>query len=272
MGIPITSDAELGQARATRWWVRGRRIGSIARAADFVDDVGFALLFPAPRAAVPSLWEAVAGEDEEPFGAGMGTNEQRVWTWKDELPRQGLAWYGAFLGGRGSFLSPDLLRALYPAAGDPTDHHSLQLSPAAHEIAEAITAEPLPSATLRALVGDRSRYQRAITELQRSLLVTTAGVQETGSGWPAALIALTCHQFDVGGGPDHSLAAERFLDTMLATTPAELGRAFRWPVAQARVRLDELVEKGRATYDGTHYRAQHRTRHPARYRARRPTS
>ncbi|MEI8412667.1 MULTISPECIES: AlkZ-related protein [unclassified Kribbella] len=245
---------ELGQARATRWWVRGRRIGSIERAGAFVDDVGFALLFPAPRAVVPSLWEAVAGEDAEPFGAGMGKNEQRVWTWKDELPRRGLAWYGAYLGGRGTFLSPELLRALYPAAGDPSDHQSLQLSPAAHEIAKAITDEPLPSATLRALIGDKSRYQRAITELQRNLLVTNAGVHESGSGWPAAVIALTCELFDVGGGTDHAFATERFLDTMLETTPGELGRAYRWPVPQARAHLNELVDDGRATFDGTRYR------------------
>ncbi|WUJ71857.1 hypothetical protein OG809_01065 [Kribbella soli] len=248
---------ELGRARAARWWVRGRRIGSIERAGAFIDDVGFALLFPAPRAVVPSLWEAVAGEDEEPFGSGMGKNEQRVWTWKDELPRRGLAWYGAYLGGRGTFLSPDLLTALYPAAGHPSDHQSLELSPAAHEIAEAIAGEPLPSATLRALIGDRSRYQRAITELQRNLLVTTAGVHESGSGWPAARIALTCEQFEVGGGTDHALATERFLATMLQTTPGELGRAFRWPVAHARARLDELAENGRAKADGTRYSPNH---------------
>jgi hypothetical protein len=61
----------------------------------------------------------------------------------------------------------------------------------------------LPSATLRALIGDRNRYQRAITELQRQLLVTTAGVQESRSGWPSALLELTCHRFDVGNGQDH---------------------------------------------------------------------
>ena len=107
-----------------------------------------------------------------------GHERATVWTWKDELPRRGLAWYGAYLGGRGSFLSPELLAALYPGAGDPGDHLYLDLSPTAHEIAEAIAAEPLPSATLRALIGDRGRYQRAITELQRNLLVTTAGVHE----------------------------------------------------------------------------------------------
>lgn len=246
-------DAELGQARAERWWVRGRRIGSVERAGAFIGDVGFALLFPAPRMVAPSLWEAVAGEDEEPFGSGMGKNEQRVWTWKDELPRRGLAWYGAYLGGRGSFLSPGLLAALYPGAGEPDDHKDLQLSPPAHEIAQALAMEPMSSASLRSLVGDRNKYQRAITELQRNLLVTTAGVQETSSGWPAAVITLTCDQFDVGGGQDHTRAAFHYLATMLAATPGELARAFRWSTAQARDRLDELVDSDRAKFDGRHY-------------------
>ena len=54
----------------------GRRVRSIARAAAFVDDVGFALLFPSERVLVPSLWEAVAGEDAEPFASGMGSDER----------------------------------------------------------------------------------------------------------------------------------------------------------------------------------------------------
>ncbi|HEY0616517.1 MAG TPA: hypothetical protein VGD15_02970, partial [Kribbella sp.] len=179
--------------------MRGRGVGTIQRAGKFVDDVGFALLFPAPRPIGPSLWEAVAGEDSEPFGTGMGEDEQKVWGWKDELPRRGLAWYGAYLGGRGTFLSPTLLAALYPGAGELDDHEQLELSPAAHEIAAALAIEPLSSAALRSLLGDRNKYQRAITELQRNLLVTSAGVQELSNGWPAALLTLTCEQFDVGG-------------------------------------------------------------------------
>jgi hypothetical protein len=248
------SDVRLGRARARRWWVSGRRVKSIERAAAFVDDVGFALLFPAPRALAPSLWEAVTGEDVEPFAAGMGTDEQRVWTWKDELPRRGLAWYGAFVAGRGSLLSPGLLAALYPGAGQVDDHESLPLSAAAHEIARALVVEPLPSAFLRTLIGDRNRYQRAVAELQRQLLVTTAGVQESRTGWPSALVELTCRRFDVGGRHDPSLVAAQFLDTMLQATPADLARALRWPMLQARARLDQLVDAGQATSKADCYR------------------
>ena len=249
-----SSEVALGRARARRWWVAGRRIGSIERAATFVDDVGFALLFPSPRLLAPSLWEAVAGEDADAFATGMGANEAKVWAWKDELPRRGLAWYGAFLGGRGSFLSPALVAALYPGNGEIDDHESLPLSPTAHEIAGALAGQPLPSAALRALIGDRNRYQRAIVELQRQLLVTNAGVQENRSGWPSALIELTCHRFAVGAGQDNGLVATRFLDTMLVASAGDLARAVRWPTAQARAQLDELVRAGRAVADGPLYR------------------
>jgi hypothetical protein len=244
---------DTAEQRARRWWVRGRRVGSVDRAGRFVDDVGFALLFPAPKPIGPSLWEAVAGEDEEPFAGGMNDNEQKVWSWKDELPRRGLAWYGAFLGGRGSFLSPTLLAMLYPGDGELDDHEHLDLSPAAHELAAALAVEPLSSATLRALLGDKNKYQRAIGELQKNLLVTTAGVEEQSNGWPAALLTLTCEQFDVGGGADHREAARHYLDTMLDAAPVDLARAFRWPTPKARDLLNDLVDLDHATTDGRRY-------------------
>jgi len=247
--------AALGKARERRWWVSGRRVRSIARAAAFVEDVGFALLFPSEGVLVPSLWEAVAGEDAEPFATGMGSNEQRVWAWKDELPRQSLAWYGNFVAGRGSFLSPSLLQWLYPATGGTDGHADLDLSPAAHEIATALTIGPLPSATLRTVIGDRGRYQRAVVELQRQLLVTTAGVQEQASGWPSALVDLTCRRFDVGGGQDHLAAAELFVGVVLDASARDLARAFRWPLGKARGHLDALAASARAVRTGDHYLA-----------------
>jgi hypothetical protein len=249
----VESARRLGHARARRWWVTGRRVQSLERATLFVHDVGFALLFPTQRLLAPSLWEAVTGEDTEPFDAGMGKDEQKVWTWKDELPRRGLAWYGAFIAARSSFLSPALLAALYPGKGTVDDHESLPLSQTAHEIARALAGGPAPSAFLRTLIGDRNRYQRGVAALQRQLVVTTAGVQEHPTGWPSALLDLTCRRFEVGGGCDPGFATECFIDTMLEVTPADLTRAFGWPLATARAQLDELVDTGRARSDGISY-------------------
>jgi hypothetical protein len=232
----VTSEVQQGRDRARRWWVTTRRVKTLERAAAFIDDVGFALLFPARSVVLPSLWDAVAGDVSKPFGTGMGADEQRVWAWKDELPSRGLAWYGRFLAGRGSFLSPRVLSALYPGDGREDDHARLPLSVEAHEIADALAQRPWTSAELRILVGGRRRYDRAAHELQRHLLVTSAGVRESPTGWPAVLLQLTCQRFDVGGCADRDLVARRFKDTVLQATPRDLARAFGWPLAEATAR------------------------------------
>jgi hypothetical protein len=168
----------------------------------------------------------------------MGEAEATVWTWKDELPKNGLAWYGKFLYRRASLLSPRLLAELYAGPGEPDDHEAYDLSPTAHRIAEALLLGPLPSSALRELVGDRSRYDRAITELQRELLVTSAGTREQRAGWPAGVVELTCRLFDVGGRFNRAAAVAGFSATMVQTTPRELAKAFGWPLAVARTELD----------------------------------
>jgi hypothetical protein len=207
------------------------------RAAAFVDDVGFALLFPDPMIILPALWHAVADPDARPFADGMGSCESLVWTWKDELPVRGQAWYGKFIRGRASLLSPTMLAWLYPGDGDDRDHERLDLSPPAHRIAEVLRSGPMSSAALRAGVGNKAGYQRAIGELHRHLLITSVGVDRTGPGWPATMLDLTCRRFDVGGFGDPQQVTTKFLDTMIEATTSDLARAFGWPIDQARTCL-----------------------------------
>ena len=164
---------------------------------------------------------------------------------EDLLPEAGFAWSGRFLHGRASLLSPRLLAALYPGHGEPDDDRAFAVRPEAHQIAEALRAGPLPSSALRSLVGHRGRYDRAIRELQRRLLVTSAGVREQRSGWPAVVLELTCQRFDVGA-TDQRYATTRFLDTMIEATPAELARVYQWPMTAARAALDDQVAAGLA--------------------------
>jgi hypothetical protein len=248
------TDVPIAEARG-RVWLPATPVSTMEQAAGFVETLGAVLLFPTERIEAPSLWEAVAGPDVEPFAEGMGEPESLVWGWKDELPRDGLVWYGKFLFRRGSMLSPRLLAALYPGEGEPSDHRRLDLSREAHQIAETLVGGPLTSAALRELVGDRSRYDRAIGELHRCLLVTSAGVLTQRAGWPASIIDLTCRLFEVGGGADHAYAAHRFLDTQVVTTPREMSRAYGWTVATAREHLDGLVATDAAIRTGDGYRS-----------------
>jgi hypothetical protein len=234
----VSDEWELRRARGDRWLAR---VDSLEEAARHVDRLGFVLLFPADRTEAPSLWEAVAGEDSTPFADGMGHNEARVWQWKDELPSAGLTWYGKFLYRRASLLSPDLLRALYSGRGKDTDHRAMDLSREAHDIAEALRGGPLTTAALRQIVGDKTRYERAVGQLHRQLLITSAGVESRGSGWPASIVELTCRLFTVGGTADPAYVSKRYLDTMLVTTVGEMARALGWAVPETRARLDALV-------------------------------
>ena len=69
------------------------------------------------------------------------------------------------------------------------------------------------------------------------------------------VLDLTCRRFDVGAGTDHGYAADRYLTTMIEAAPADLARTFGWSTADARLRLDALVESGRAARTANRYRA-----------------
>jgi len=256
------SDADSLEAeRAERWWHTRRRIGSIERAAAFLDDVGFALLFPKTGLAVPSLWEAVSDRTAESLPREWGPDIDRVWGWKDELPDRRLAWYGHKLFGRPSFLSKEMLRLLYPRPGKPGDFRDADLSPDAGRIAEVLLSSgPTASATLRLAVGldgkaGGNRFSKAIVELGRRLVVTHAGTEEMDAGWPSAVFDLTARAFRIGRRPADAFtrAAERYLRTVVQAKPRELARAFGWTAATAQTELDSLVQRGRAVRSDSSY-------------------
>jgi len=244
---------DLGAARA-KLWLPARRVGSLKAAERLIAKLGFVLAFPAEGILLPSLFEAAAGPDAIPFADGMGEPESLVWQYKDALPAAGMAWSGKLLHKRASLVSPELLAALYEGEGDSDDHEAFDLSREAHQIAAALQGGSLPTSALRDLVGNRSRYERAIGELHRRLLVTSAGVREQAAGWPVVMVELTCRVFDVGGRFDRVLAAQRFLDTVLETTPAPLSKAFGWSLAVARASLESLVDGARARLEAGLYR------------------
>jgi hypothetical protein len=260
--------------RDRRWWHTRRPIGTITRAAAFIADVGFALLFPNRSVALPSLWEAAS---DRPIGESAdewGPEIQRVWGWKDELPLRRLAWYGRFIRGRPSFLSPALLADLYPRSGRPEDFEESPLGPEAGRIATVLLRSgPLPTAVLRRAVNlegkqGGARFSSALTELGRALVVTHSGTEKENSGWPSAVLELTARAFDIPPQRDleegRRKAVARYLETMVYSRPIELALAFGWRPEEARATLSDLSSRGLAVREGTGYRVVERKRVPAR--------
>src|SRR5437763_15322322 len=91
---------------------------TLEAAAQFVDRVGLALVFPKRDVPLPSLFEAVAGPgpvhwaEERDDGKMAFTPEMElVWSWKDDLPARRLACAGKHLRGWPALVSPRLLPA-----------------------------------------------------------------------------------------------------------------------------------------------------------------
>ena len=259
----MTGD-DIQRARARRWWQSGRPLGRIDRAGRFVNDVGFALLFPKASIELPSLWEATTDRPIHTAESDWGPDMAKVWTWKDELPRRGLCWYGEFVRGRKSFLSQSLLNELYPRSGSPDDFGEASFSHDARRIARILlTSGPQPTAALREALdvegrAGAERFSRAVGELGRALVITNFGTEDEGGGWPSAVLELTTRVFPIPPKRDPEVSrlnvARTFLDTMITAQPNHLGNAFHIGAAAARASFEDLVALGEAERDGPGYR------------------
>ena len=236
-----------------------------------MEDVGFALLFPAKTLDLPSLYSASTEQPAATFwDVEWGPDAERVWGWKDELPLRGLAWYGKLLSGRGSLLSTSLPKDLYPRSGQPDDFTQAPLSDDARRIAEMLLLSgPTATGVLRealAMEGKKgqARFSTAVTELGRHLVVTNYGVEEKQGGWPAAVLELTARAFKVPGRASPATrrlsAVQTYLATMIVADPKQLARAFGWPLPEARGCLEQLTDRGKAVLDGPAYRLPARSK------------
>ncbi len=123
---------------------------------------------------LPSLWDVVDAPDKQPGEGGWGEKMSLVWGWKNALPATypDDIFYGKIKGGRAILCTMDYLRTLYAQ-----QHRSLeQTSTLAQELYAVIVQGPIPNRPLRQAIGldtkaDKSRFDRAILELQVALLV-----------------------------------------------------------------------------------------------------
>jgi DNA-binding transcriptional ArsR family regulator len=176
-------------------------VSTVEEAAAWVAEVGIALLYPKPDYVLPSLWEAVAGRteldwairDEEEKFVSFTPEMEKVWTWKDELPRRRLACVGLHVVRTTGLVGPALVAAVYALtgrAGTPEDFRDAELEPLERELAEAALelGRPTTRRELRLLVQREKReVDKAVNALQRKLVLTNAGRAEEGSGWSSTL-------------------------------------------------------------------------------------
>jgi hypothetical protein len=178
---------ELEQRRDRRFHRRPRlRVHNERTALQFVEDVGFCLVFTNRTQRLPCLWVAVCGRRDPVFPQHSHHDPELMLTWnlKDLLPARRRVYYGKLILEKPSMVSLAYLADFYALHGPPDeeyyvhDYEAGRLSRAAKLIMDALSAcHPLTTKELKRrtrLDASTSRpiFDQAIAELQRKLYIT----------------------------------------------------------------------------------------------------
>ncbi len=237
------------------------RVRTIAQAAAFIDRVGFCLLFPSKGLRLPSLWAAVKGRPRPGFElkarkilAVWDADAERLWRWKDELPRRRLAYSGRYFRGRKALLSLAFLPCFYRLEnnyGTADEYEQLyregRLSADAHAVAARLYKHgPQAALELRYALGwsdqrGNRRFKRALGELQQRLLIVHWGTKAETAAWESVVYELTPRAFPRAARASLKLAPEearrriavQYRRLNPAATPADFRRLFGWSSGSA---------------------------------------
>jgi hypothetical protein len=245
-----------------------RRIQTVECARAFVDELGFCFLWPIKDIEMPSLFHAIAGRARSVPMRHNDPDLSKCWGWKDRA--LGLRWwyYGKMLRRRATLISLDLLPSFYACSenlGDLDDYEQEyragNLSAQAKVVYEAILDHgPLDTVRLRrearmAAESAKSRFDRALVELQVGLKVLPVGVAEAGA-WRYAFVydIVQRHYPDLPGKARHIRRSEarrtlvsRYLQNVVAADRKMIARVFhvlRWTPAELDRTLGALLEAG----------------------------
>ena len=221
-------------------------IRTLAAAADWVDDVGLALLFPKADVVLPSLWQQVNGSAEQNWsirdedGRFVSWSEPMGFLWpaKDELPAQGLVCVGKHLARVVACVSPALVPTLVAANGDPADD-----DPVVSAIREL---GPLTGPNLREATGlDKKTVDRAVASLHHRLVLTSSHLVEQDGPWGALAHDLVDRKWRVPKRLPARDAARRQLASLVLEQAgdlpaADLAGVFAWGRKEAAAILDDV--------------------------------
>jgi len=159
-----------------RMWRRDpeSRVEDVYTAERFIEEVGFCETLTDSRRPGPSLYVAVCGRRDAhmPRNVQKDPESRLAWAIKDDVMRRGKCFYGKLLRGRSTFIAPRLIPFFNALWGMPRKQEKKMLSADAQAILKIMRREwEMASRDLREESGilPRARFDKAMTELQRSL-------------------------------------------------------------------------------------------------------
>lgn len=246
------------------------RVKTLDDAAGFVNEVGLCLFQPNQGVELPSLWGAVAGSSgPAPRWGQHDSLYNRVWGWKDHFLDEVRFYYGKALGNYRLFISRSLLPHMWALSemnygGEPDDYLEMyqdgKLSLDAKRVYEVLCENGASSTTVlrrrTGMVGDGrawARFERALTELQRGLLIGVVGIADDNawkytfkyatldSAYPEEVAAAREIPSRVAMGR----VLEHYVWLMGATRVRAVARLFGWDQTRCLRVARGLLEEGR---------------------------
>ena len=165
------------------WWRREvtRQIESVSAAERFIEEVGFAACMTDARRPGPSLYVAVCGRRDAvmPRNVQKDPESSQTWVLKDDLLARGNVYYAKLSRGKATFVAPRMIPYFNAIWGVKRSEEPRRLSQTARKIVHVLRREwEMATCDLRedAGVNDRTRFNRALDELQAAMLVVPSAV------------------------------------------------------------------------------------------------
>ncbi|MBA2527836.1 MAG: hypothetical protein H0V18_18950 [Pyrinomonadaceae bacterium] len=174
---------ELVEVYRDRVWHRESetRIEDALSAERFIERVGFCSAMTDCRRPGPSLYIAVCGRRDAhmPRNVQKDPESRLAWSIKDDLMRSGRVYYAKLKNGRLTFIARRLLPYFHALWGVPVGKEAEFLSDDARSVLRVLRREwEMGTRDLRlaSRIDERSRFNRAIDELQKTLKVIPSDV------------------------------------------------------------------------------------------------
>jgi hypothetical protein len=174
--------SEIEDYRDERWCREGtRQIETAYDAERFIERVGFAASMTDSRQPGPSLYVAVCGRRDAVMPRNVQTDPESSLTWrlKDEILARGKVYYAKLARGKSTFIAPRLIPSFQAIWGIRRSEEARRLSRTARAILRVLRNEwEMATADLREEAGvkNRSRFNRALNDLQAAMLVVPSDV------------------------------------------------------------------------------------------------
>jgi hypothetical protein len=245
-----------------------RRLHTAEQALDFVNQVGFCHFWPTKGAELPNLFQAIAGRVREVPRQHDDPDISKCWGWKDQALDQRQWYYGKLLRRRATLVSLEMLPAFYAASdnlGELDDYleeyEAGQMTVEAKWICVALLEEgPLDTLELRKKAGlsssdSKSRFDRALVELQVGLKVLPVGVARVGRWRYAFTYELLLRHFpelselarNIKRSEAQRQLIHRYLDNVVAAERAMVKGVFRvlkWTTTEVERAISALLQEG----------------------------